>query len=174
MYLQAMTPGPTATDNPESVSAFRDKGGKLLMWHGWADQMIMPQGSIDYYNEVTRVSEKGSLNATQEWFRFFMAPGVGHCAMDTGPYFEALVAWVENGTAPSSITHQVSAQTTRPLCPHPHVALYKGSGSTDKAENFACGANPSALTKDKPSCDARVNMRLFGKPFVPSAPCPGC
>eukprot|EP01050_Picozoa_sp_SAG11_P013504 SAG11_NODE_1581_length_4648_cov_3.265993_4_plen_206_part_00 len=48
----AMTPGPTTTDNPVSIKAFRDKGHKLLMWHGWADQMIMPQGSIDYYNQV--------------------------------------------------------------------------------------------------------------------------
>jgi len=47
-----MEPGPTATDNPASIAAFRDAGHKLVMWHGWADQMIMPQGSIDYYNQV--------------------------------------------------------------------------------------------------------------------------
>jgi len=126
--------------------------------------------------QVTKTIDGGSTAATQKWMRLFMAPGVAHCGMDTTPYFDALVAWTENNTAPETIMHAVGGpnSTTRPLCPHPHVALYKGSGSTDKAENFACGANPSALTKDKPSCDARVNMRLFGKPFVPSAPCPGC
>ena len=50
--VRAMEPGPTATDNPASIAAFRDAGHKLVMWHGWADQMIMPQGSIDYYNQV--------------------------------------------------------------------------------------------------------------------------
>jgi len=58
--VKAMEPGPTATDNAESIKAFRDKagmqgeGGKLIMWHGWADQMIMPEGTIDYYNQVRR------------------------------------------------------------------------------------------------------------------------
>eukprot|EP01043_Picozoa_sp_COSAG02_P073540 COSAG02_NODE_14342_length_1282_cov_1.686391_2_plen_129_part_01 len=112
------------------------------MWHGWADQMIMPQGSIDYYNQVVKVTDGGDLSATQKWFRFFMAPGIAHCGMDTSPYFDAVVAWVENGTTPATILHQVSAKTARPLCPHPHVAVYKGSGSPDDPTNFACGPNP--------------------------------
>jgi hypothetical protein len=175
---RAMTPGPTTTDNPQSISAFRDKGGKLIQWHGWADQMIMPQGSIDYYNQVIQVTDNGNLTATQEWFRFFMAPGVAHCGMDTNPYFEAVVAWVEHGTAPQTILHQVSAQTTRPLCPHPHVAIYKGSGSTDDAANFACGPNPVDLEAGGVDVaevvNAQQNTRIFGRPFIPSAPCPGC
>merc|ERR1712196_410424 len=165
-----MEPGPTATDNPESIGAFRDSGGKLLMWHGWADQIIPPQGSIDYYNQVVQRADGGNLSTTQEWFRFFLAPGVGHCAMDTDPYFKALVAWVENGTAPERVLQRVSARTTRPLCPHPSVAVYTGVGSTDDPANFVCGPNP--VGADTEDCDARVNERLFGKPFVPSAPCP--
>ena len=125
----------------------------------------MPQGSIDYYNQVTQTISLGNLSATQEWFRFFMAPGVGHCAMDTNPYFEALVAWTEKGTVPESILHQVSAKTTRPLCPHPKVPVYSGSGSTDDAANFACGDNPVVDTED---ADARANQRIFGAPFPPS------
>lgn len=122
--VKTMEPGPTATDNPESIQAFRNKGGKLVMWHGWADQIIMPQGSIDYYNQVINVTDKGNLTATQEWFRFFMAPGVAHCGMNTQVYFDALVQWVEKGIAPDSILHQVTANRTRPLCPHPKVAVY--------------------------------------------------
>ena len=133
----------------------------------------MPQGSIDYYNQVTKTISKGNRSATQDWFRFFMAPGVGHCAMDTDAYFDALVKWVEKDTAPESILHRVSSETTRPLCPHPNVAIYKGSGSTDDAANFECGANPVGPDSVE-DCDSRVNTRLFGSPFVPSAPCPGC
>ena len=170
--VRIMEPGPTATDNPQSIRAFRDAGHKLIMWHGWADQVIMPQGSIDYYNRVVNVTDGGNLTATQDWFRFFMAPGVGHCAMDTGPYFTALVAWVEHGVAPERILQKVSDKTTRPLCPHPQVAVYRGSGSTDDPENFDCGDNP--VGKDTEDCDERANDRVFGRPFVPSKPCPGC
>ena len=99
------------------------------------------------------------------WFRFFMAPGEPHCAMDTSGAFESLVQWVEQGVAPKTILHQVSKTTTRPLCPHPTVAVYKGSGSTDDAANFECGENPVADTEDT---NARLNTRLFGKPFLPS------
>ena len=131
-----------------------------------------PQGSIDYYNAVTNTISGGKLAATQAWFRFFMAPGVSHCGMDTSVFFEALVAWVEKGTAPERVLHKISATTTRPLCPHPAVAVYKGAGSTDDPANFECGPNP--IGPDTEVCDAEVNERLFGKPFVPSAPCPGC
>ena len=92
--------------------------------------------------------------------------------MDTTPYFTALVAWVEEGKAPDTVLHKVSAKTTRPLCPHPQVAIYDGHGSPDDAASFECGANP--VGADTEALDARVNQRLFGKPFVPSAPCPGC
>jgi hypothetical protein len=171
--VQIMEPGPTATDNPQSIHAFRDQGHKLLMWHGWADNVIMPQGTLDYYNQVVNVTDKGDLKATQEWFRLFMAPGVNHCGMDTSPHFKALVEWVENGTPPDKLIVNVDGKTTRPLCPHPSVAVYKGTGSTHDAANFECGEN-APVGKDTEDCDARVNQRLFGRPFVPSKPCPGC
>jgi len=172
--VKMMEPGPTATDNPESIAAFRDRGSKLVMWHGWADQIIMPQGSIDYYNQVVKVSDNGNLTATQEWFRLFMAPGVSHCGMSNDPYFQALVKWVEHGIAPESIQHDSSAYKSRPLCPHPTVAVYNGKGSTNDADNFHCGPNLPEIAVDTEDCDARVNQRLFGMSFVPSAPCPGC
>ena len=68
--------------------------------------------------------------------------------------------------APASIVHRVSKKTSRPLCPHPQVAIYDGHGSPDDAASFECGANP--VGADTEALDARVNQRLFGKPFVPS------
>ena len=89
--------------------------------------------------------------------------------MGTDVYFDALVRWVEKGAAPERITHKTSlviGNATRPLCPHPAVAVYKGSGSTSDEANFECGANP--VGPDTEVLDAQVNTRLFGKPFVPS------
>ena len=136
----------------------------------WAS---LPQGTIDFYNQVSSTIDGGNASATQDWMRLFMAPGVAHCAMDTSGYFEALVQWVERGVAPQTVAHKVSAKAARPLCPHPAVAVYKGSGSTDDADNFECGANPVGPDTVE-VVNARVNERLFGMPFVPSAPCPGC
>jgi hypothetical protein len=165
--MLAMTPGPTTTDNAASVSAFRDRGGKLLSWHGWADNMIMPEGTIDYFNAVTATIDGGDTAATQEWFRLFMAPGVGHCAMDTSPFFDAIVDWVEHGLAPETVLHRVSSTTTRPLCPHPLVAVWSGSGSADDAAHFECGAN-EPVGPDNTDLNRRNNERVFAQPFVPS------
>merc|ERR1712232_1133391 len=99
--------------------------------------------------------------------RLFMAPGVSHCAMDTTPHFKALLAWVEDGIAPDKLitSHYFTPWRTRPLCPHPQVALYKGEGSTDNATNFECGANP--VGADTEHLDAKTNERIFGRPFLP-------
>ena len=78
------------------------------------------------------------------------------------------MAWVENDRVPRTILHAVSNSTTRPLCAHPEVAVYAGSGSTDDAANFRCGANP--VGADGEDFDARVNQRLFDKPLVPGLP----
>lgn len=134
-----------ASDNP-NLSAFRRHGGKLVLYHGWSDQLIMPQGTIDYYDRVT---EKlgGGYERTQQFARLFMAPGMTHCAGGVGPQpqhlFDAVVNWVEKGIAPATITASrvVNGTTqTRPLCPYPAVAHFTGSGSTDDAANFTCVA----------------------------------
>jgi hypothetical protein len=132
-----------ASDNPD-LSAFRDRGGKLVMWHGFADQLIVPEGTIDYYDAVTHALG-GGYERTQQFARLFMAPGVGHCGGGNGPQpqaiFDAVVDWVEKNQAPEQI---VAAKTsngalqTRPLCPYPTFAQYAGSGSTDDAANFVC------------------------------------
>jgi len=133
-----------ASENPD-LSAFRNNGGKIVMWQGWADQLIMPQGSTMYYDAVANVM--GGYSALQPWYRHFMAPGVGHCGGGNGPQpqnlFQSVVDWVENGVAPDRIlaSKAVTGGTqTRPLCPYPTVAKYIGSGSTDDANNFVCAA----------------------------------
>jgi feruloyl esterase len=132
------------TADPD-LSGFRDQGGKAIMWHGWADQLIYPQGSIDYY---TRVRERlGGAEKTDGFLRFFLAPGVAHCRGGDGPqpngHFEALRKWVEEGIPPETLDGVLSDDSgdvirTRPLCQFPLVAHYTGRGSTDDASNFEC------------------------------------
>ena len=98
----------------------------------------------------------GGHGKTQEFFRYFEAPGVAHCAGGAGPQpqglFDALVNWVENGQAPDSIlaSRMLGDESTmsRPLCPYPAVAKYKGSGSTNDAANFVCTASGMARAAD--------------------------
>lgn len=133
-----------ATDNPD-LNAFRDHGGKIVLWHGWSDQLIYPEGTIDYYQRVQK--QMGGPANTTKFARLFLAPGVGHCAGGPGPQpdgqFDAVVRWVEKGEAPETLSAVRKDATgavvrRRPLCPFPLVAKYKGSGSTDDAANFVC------------------------------------
>jgi hypothetical protein len=133
------------TDNPD-LSGFRKAGGKAIVWHGWADQLIAAEGTLDYYDRVQQVM--GGAKPTSEFLRLFMAPGVAHCAGGAGPaptrQLEALLAWVEEGKAPDTLTAErrdASGTVTRsrPLCQYPLVAKYKGTGSTDAASSFVCG-----------------------------------
>jgi hypothetical protein len=135
-----------ASDDPD-LGAFRNHGGKVILWHGWSDQLIVPEGTIDYYDRVTR-ELGGGYRRTQQFARLFMAPGVGHCAGGVGPQpqglFDALVNWVEKDKAPNTILASkpttVGTQT-RPLCPYPAEARWKGKGSTDDAANFFCAGD---------------------------------
>jgi feruloyl esterase len=137
-----------ATD--PNLKKFVSRGGKLLLYHGWNDQLIAPLNSINYYNSVT--AAMGGASRTVESVRLFMAPGMAHCSGGPGPNaFDAvgtLDQWVENGKAPDQIiaSHITGGKVdrTRPLCPYPQVARYKGSGSTDDAANFVCGAEAPA------------------------------
>jgi hypothetical protein len=133
-----------ASDNPD-LSAFRDRGSKLVIWHGFADQLIVPGGSIDYYDAVTQALG-GGYKRTQEFARLFMAPGVGHCGGGNGPQpqglFTAVVDWVEKGQAPDTILASRplpgGMTQTRPLCPYPSFAHWTGAASTDDASSFVC------------------------------------
>jgi feruloyl esterase len=111
------------------------------LWHGWSDPALTALGSVRYYEQVQARDPQ-----VADYFRMFMMPGVLHCAGGPGPdnadWNAAIDAWVDGGKAPDRVIARklVSGETkrTRPLCPYPQRAVYKGSGSTDEAENFVC------------------------------------
>jgi len=145
--------------NPD-LSAFRRRGGKLILYHGWNDPAIPALNTVNYYQEVIA---KMGRSAADSFTRLYMVPGMQHCGGGPGPenFGEALDApstdpqhnirttlenWVEKGTAPSSfiVSKQASANSpeiTRPLCPYPQSAKYKGAGDPNQAENFTCASS---------------------------------
>jgi len=131
-----------ATD--PNMKEFFGRRGKLLLYHGWNDQLIAPRNTINYYKNV--VGAAGGPAKAADSVRLFMVPGMTHCAGGEGPSsFDALSAmeqWVETGKAPNEIvaSHMTGgvADRTRPLCSYPLVAQYKGTGSVDDAASFVC------------------------------------
>jgi feruloyl esterase len=148
------------------LGAFLKRGGKLILFHGWSDAALPPTATIDYHRSV--VTKLGQQQ-TDSFVRTYMMPGVQHCSGGPGAdsfgilpglpptdpdptrnMSAALVRWVEQGTAPSVLvatkykgrTPAEGVAFTRPLCPYPQVARYKGSGSIDDSANFACAASP--------------------------------
>jgi len=127
-----------------NLKPFFARGGKLIHYHGWADQQIPSGSSVEYYQNV--LGTMGGIDKVKENYRMFMVPGMGHCAGGDGPasfdMLAALEQWVEKGTAPDSIpaAHLMNGQPdrTRILCPYPQVAMYKGSGDTNDGSNFVC------------------------------------
>ncbi|WP_214318685.1 tannase/feruloyl esterase family alpha/beta hydrolase [Nonomuraea sediminis] len=133
------------TDDPD-LSAFRRSGGKLLTWHGQADELIPAQGTVDYRRRVE--SAMGGARRVDDFYRLFLAPGVAHCAgpTSTGPKptdaLGALTAWVEQGKAPqtlSAATTDSSGKTvSRELCLYPSVSRYTGHGDPADAGSYYC------------------------------------
>jgi feruloyl esterase len=130
-----------------NLKAFISRGGKLISYHGWSDPQIAPAAATQYYDRVVEVS--GGRDNVHKSIRLFMAPGMGHCSGGEGPntfdMLTALERWVEGGIAPDQIPASITRPTamlerSRPLCPYPQVAVYKGTGSTDDASNFVCRA----------------------------------
>jgi feruloyl esterase len=137
----------------KDLTPFKKRGGKLLMYTGWSDPVVPPHDTVAYYDAV--VKTMGGLAPTRDFYRFFIAPGMGHCGGGPGPnqfeHLTALEQWVEKGVAPEKMiaTHSTAGKVdrTRPLCLYPQVARYKGTGSTDEAANFACVADAPAAPR---------------------------
>jgi feruloyl esterase len=133
-----------ATD--PDLRKFAGHGGKLLVYHGWSDQLITPLNTIEYYDKVVTMMGEGT---TQGFMHVFLVPGMSHqppspagpVAFDLLP---ALEQWVEHGTAPQSVIvsyiQDGKVERTRPLCSYPQRAIYTGSGSADDASHFLCRA----------------------------------
>jgi feruloyl esterase len=145
--------------NPD-LRSFRAHGGKLIQYHGWGDAAIPAQDSIDYYEAAKaflakypdgRMPSKGEV---ADFYRLFLVPGMSHCGGGVGPnsfgndatvakddperdLMTALDRWVEKGVAPDHFIG-TGKSMTRPLCPYPKVAKYKGSGDTNDAASFSC------------------------------------
>ncbi len=152
---------PVLNSTDPDLKAFKARGGKLILYHGWLDPAISPLNTIDYYNSV--VSKMGR-SSTDEFVRLYMVPGMQHCAGGPGAFmfgqlgiatardpehnvFSALERWTEKGAAPGTIVatklrddrdSSKGVLMTRPLCPYPQTAVFKrGSNPTD-ANSFAC------------------------------------
>jgi feruloyl esterase len=138
-----LDPGAMNAIDPD-LKPFVARGGKLILYHGWSDALIAPRNSINYFNGLA--TTMGGPRQLQRSVRLFMAPGMDHCRDGDGPSvfdtISALEQWVEKGQAPERMiaTHLTAGKVdrSRPLCPYPLVARYKGSGSTDEAASFAC------------------------------------
>ena len=139
------------------LSEFASRGGKLLMYQGWNDWPLRPQRAIDYLAEIEGAT--GDARKTADFLGLFMVPGMVHCAGGPGAwqtdYVDPIVAWREEGKAPTRIIaeqpgpvpmfHIVPDESvaqerrfSRPLCPYPQFAQYKGRGDQNDADNFEC------------------------------------
>ncbi|OQV06850.1 hypothetical protein CLAIMM_11368 [Cladophialophora immunda] len=140
----------TFTDWLETASSdlddFRKRGGKLLTWHGGNDQYIAPNGTVDYYERVL-VRDRSLRVQTSDYYRFFEAPGLPHCATGPGPYpltgLDALVKWVEEGEAPDTLDAvslpDATGQTwARPLCLYPKKQVWNGKGNPRDPSGWTC------------------------------------
>jgi feruloyl esterase len=129
-------------DNP-NLKAFAQRGGKIIFYHGWADNAFPAAATIDYYEQMSRVM--GGRKNTETFARLFLVPGMLHCGGGPGchqaDYLRALEAWVEQGQAPDQIIGKGTNPTrSRPLCAYPKVAKYQGSGEVNDAASFLCRA----------------------------------
>jgi Tannase and feruloyl esterase len=155
-----------ATD--PDLRRFEARGGKLILYHGWNDPAIAALNTVNYYHSV--IAAMGASN-TETFVRLYMVPGMQHCLGGPGPtffgqlgtttaqgpehgIFTALEEWVEKGVVPGEIiatkykdnNPHDPAEMTRPLCPYPQIAQYKGAGDTNNYKNFVCSSSESATT----------------------------
>jgi feruloyl esterase len=134
----------TATD----LTSFRNRGGRLIVYQGWNDVDRPPEATIDWYEAVEGAlppDAGGPAGGMGQFARLFMVPGMAECGGNEATNFDlqrSIEAWVEQGTAPDRIESEVRVDgetvRTRPLCPYPQVARYRGGGSSDRSGSFVC------------------------------------
>jgi hypothetical protein len=133
--------------NPD-LGRFKARGGRLLMYQGWADAIVTPEMTVNYYEAVEQKS--GGREATEDFLRLFMLPGVDHCGIQPGPGADqtgydpltALEQWVERGIPPAVLLttkrdKDGAALWSRPVCPYPRIAKFRGGDRNDPA-NYSC------------------------------------
>ena len=186
--------GPQTNAIDPNLSGFQKRHGKLISYHGWVDPGFTPEFNVQYYERVVQWMEKdipgqsdaAALKTTQDFYRLFVVPGMGHCSGGPGPnafgglaqpavpmdpqhdIFSALEQWVEQRVPPDQIiaTKYVKddpkqgVAMQRPVCPYPQEAEYKGRGSTTDAGNFACVNETRNL---KPSSAERTQLQPVPK-----------
>jgi feruloyl esterase len=147
---------PMVDQTNTDIGAFKAKGGKMIVYHGWNDGVVSPFDSIKYYEDVR--TRQGSQAEMDSFYRLFLIPGMGHCAGGAGSIagvvrmedlpvgaavdpgrdiLSALDRWVEDGAAPNLTGSNTAGTVTRPLCPYPGKLIYKGGDDT-KATSFTC------------------------------------
>ena len=165
--------GPVLNSTSPDLRSFRDNGGKLIQYHGWGDAAISPLNSIDYYESVRAFlgrfpDARRATTDPMDFYRLFLVPGMAHCGGGIGPndfgngrgaasrtdpehnILSALESWVESGAAPAKLigsgkaVNDPTKTLTRPLCPYPQTAHYRGNGDPNDGANFACAVPASA------------------------------
>ena len=133
----------TATSRWTNLSTFSGHGGKLIFWHGVSDPWFSVLDTVAYYERMTKAN--GGSEQVRPWSRLYVVPGMGHCGggpetLDSLDALSAIVKWVEQGSAPESLTATGHAfpGRSRPLCAYPMHAHYKGQGNPEDAANFEC------------------------------------
>jgi Tannase and feruloyl esterase len=131
------------------LSKFKARGGKMLIYHGWADAVVTPDMTVEYYEAAK--SKFGDREATENYLRLIMMPGFDHCGIQSGPGadqrgFEPLTAleqWVEHDVPPATLLttrrdKDGNALWARPVCPYPQVASFRGSGDRNEPASYGC------------------------------------
>ena len=145
----------TATSSWTNLNTFSSRGGKLLFFHGASDPWFSALDTIDYYERMTRAN--GGASVVTGWSRLFLVPGMGHCGggpatLDTFDMLGAVVDWVESQKPPQAIraTGRSWPGRSRPLCPYPSHAHYKGTGDAEDAASFECRQPEGAARPREP------------------------
>jgi feruloyl esterase len=133
---------PILNANDPNLSPYKKLGGKMMMYAGTADPLVPYQDALNYYERVIR--QQKSLEQTQQFFRFYLIPGMGHCGGGPGlngftnDVLAELVNWVEKGKAPDQLEATMfncapangNPCLKRPVFPYPRFPKYKGGDVT--------------------------------------------